>query len=85
MRNNTDIQLTLLMGFSLQERQTETHQTPHRMKLNPENLKLQWIKATSLCFNNLPEGKRILSRKLKSRTSVIFHTLNEKYPIDRNK
>lgn len=36
MRNDMDIQLILLMGFSLQKRQTETHQTPHRMKRNPE-------------------------------------------------
>ena len=36
MGNNIDIQLTPLMGFSLQERQTEIHQTSPRMKLNLE-------------------------------------------------
>lgn len=38
MRNNIDIQLMPLMGFSLQGRQTEIHQTSHRMKLNLEQL-----------------------------------------------
>lgn len=38
MRNNIDIQLIPLMSFSLQERQTEIHQTSHRMKLNLEQL-----------------------------------------------
>lgn len=85
MRNNIDIQLILLMGFSLQERQTETHQTSHRMKLNPKQPQTPMDKVTSLCFNSLPEGKQVISRKLKSRTSIIFHTFSEKHPIDRNK
>lgn len=36
MRNNIDIQLIPSMSFRLQERQTEIHQTSHRMKLNLE-------------------------------------------------